>query len=516
MLNYTSGESMKKLTEYQTYSEVTSEFRWDMLWDLFDGDKTHLNIAHECLDRHVDKGTAIRIKFADGRTEERTFEELSAWSSRFANYLEKNGVEMGDRVGIMLEPSLEFYACLFGAIKRGAIAVPLFTLFGPEALAQRINDCEPEVLVLGKDKAHLAEMFAEVKCFTSGAEFLEEIDKEDSSYQTQTAAEDLAVFQYTSGTTRQFPEAIKHTHRAVVTLALSGLFGLGLREGDRYFCPSSPAWGHGLWHGTIAPWSLGVPTGTYSGKLDEQRILEALQEFEVNNFAAAATVYRMLKQSALMHRYDLRIEKLSYTGEPIDVATREFAERKFDVPLCSMYGTTETGVILANYPGFKDFVVKPGSLGKPLPGWDVKVVDEHGDVALPGRIGEIAVNRRGAWFHAKDAGMIDEDGYFWHKGRSDDVIISAGWTISPVEVEDVLLKHPDVLQAAVIGTPDEMRGLIVKAFVVSQQRGSEFETELKEFVKRRLSAHEYPRSIEFVDELPKTPAGKVDRGALKK
>jgi acetyl-CoA synthetase len=133
----------------------------------------------------------------------------------------------------------------------------------------------------------------------------------------------------------------------------------------------------------------------------------------------------------------------------------------------------------------------------------------------PGVIGEIAVRRRGEWFHAKDAGLVDEDGYFWHKGRSDDVIISAGWTISAVEVEDALMKHPDVQEVAVIGVPDELRGLIVKAFIISRRSGQEFEEELKGFVKKRLSAHEYPRAIEFVDELPKTPAGKVNRKVLR-
>lgn len=177
---------MKKLTEYEAYEEVIDQYRWDMLWELFDGDETNLNIAHECLDRHADKGTAIRIKFADGHVEEYTFEELSEWSSRFANFLEMNGVQHGDRVAVMLDPSLEFYACMFGTIKGGAVAVPLFTLFGPEALEQRINDCEPRVLVLSEEKAHLAEMFPEVRAFEVDTGFLGEISKESSSYQPRT------------------------------------------------------------------------------------------------------------------------------------------------------------------------------------------------------------------------------------------------------------------------------------------------------------------------------------------
>lgn len=507
---------MKRLTECISYEEVIKTFKWDMLWDLFDGDREKLNIAHECLDRHVDKGTAVRLKSSYGHIETYTFRELSEWTSRFANFLANHGVEAGDRVCVMLEPSLAYYVCIFGAVKRGAIAVPLFTLFGPEALAQRINDCKPKLLVLHPEKAHLGDAFEGLDIIISGSEFLKEIKKESASYQINTKAKDLAVFQYTSGTTREFPEAIKHTHRSVVTLALAALFGLGLREGDRYFCPSSPAWGHGMWHGTISPWSLGISAGHYSGKFDSQKILEALEEFEISNFAAAATVYRMLIKSGLMDRYRYNIQKLSYTGEPLDSASEDFLMDKFGVPICSMYGTTETGVILASYPGFKDFQVKRGALGKPVPGWNVAIIDDVGKEVAPGTLGEIAVKRTDAWFRVKDAGIMDEDGYFWHKGRSDDVVISAGWTISAVEVEDALLKHPDVQEAAVIGAPDELRGQIVKAFLVGRRKGEGFEEELKDFIKTRLSAHEYPRAIAFVEELPKTPAGKVNREALRK
>jgi acetyl-CoA synthetase len=506
---------MKTLLEYRSYNEVKDHFQWSMLWDLFDGNKERLNITHECIDRHADKGTAVRLKFADGRAEEYTFQALSEWTSRFANYLQNHGVEAGDRVCVMLEPSLEFYMSVFGAIKRGAIAVPLFTEFGPTALAQRINDCEPKILVLQPDKASLGDAFGSTDVCPCNADFLEEVRAESSSYEPDTAANDLAIFQYTSGTTREFPEAIQHTHRAVVTLTLAALFGLGLREGDRYFCPSSPAWGHGMWHGTIAPWSLGIAAGHYSGKFDSTRILEALEEFEITNFAAAATVYRMMIRSGLMDHYDYRIQKLSFTGEPLDSATEGQLVEKFGVPVCSMYGTTETGVILAGFPGFDDFEVRPGSLGKPVPGWEVAVIDEEGMGVPSGTLGEVAVRRRGEWFRTKDAGVMDDDGYFWHKGRSDDVVISAGWTISAAEVEDTLLQHPDVTEAAVIGVPDEVRGSIVKAYLVSRRREAEFADEIKEFVKRELSAHEYPRAIEFVEELPKTPAGKVNRKALK-
>jgi len=198
-------DKMKKLTQYFTYKEVMKEFKWNLLWDLFDGDKENMNISHECLDRHVDKGTAVRLKFADGHMERYTFKELSHWTSRFANYLEKQGVEPGDRVCVMLEPSLAYYTCVFGAVKRGAIAVPLFTLFGPEALAQRIKDCDPKILALHPEKASLGAAFHRLKLLISGPELFQEIEKESKSYKPKTKTNDLAIFQYTSGTTREVP-----------------------------------------------------------------------------------------------------------------------------------------------------------------------------------------------------------------------------------------------------------------------------------------------------------------------
>jgi acetyl-CoA synthetase len=199
----------------------------------------------------------------------------------------------------------------------------------------------------------------------------------------------------------------------------------------------------------------------------------------------------------------------------MDSGTFEFIERTWGVRPCGMYGSTEVGVIIVNYPGFAGYEVRPGALGQAAPGWEVAIVDEGGRPLGPGQAGEIAVRRKGGWFLVKDRGWQDEEGYFHHAGRSDDAIISAGWTMSAVEIEDTLLKHPRVSEAAVIGVPDPIRGQIPKAYVVAEGRGPAFERELQEFVKARLGPYEYPRRIEFVDELPKTPAGKIDRKALR-
>jgi acetyl-CoA synthetase len=314
------------------------------------------------------------------------------------------------------------------------------------------------------------------------------------------------------------PEAIKHTHRAVVLVMNAALYGTGLRPGDRFFCPSSPAWGHGLWHGTLAPLALGLETGAYAGKFDAERLLKALQDYGSTNLSASATHYRMMKNTGHVGEYRTAPRKLSFTGEPIDQETQAFIQDAFGAPLCSMYGTTELGVVLANYPGAPDFPIKPGSLGRPVPGVEVEVQRTDGSRCQPEELDEIKVRRHGAWFPTKDRGRVDADGYFYHAGRADDVIISAGWTMSAVEIEDVLLRHPVVQEAAVIGVPDALRGLVVKAFIVpvpGHPTDAAAVADIQVFVRKRLSQHEYPRVVAFVSDLPRTPAGKINRKALR-
>lgn len=508
---------MTRLTELSRYSEAQAAFSPERLWELFDGDRERLNIAHECVDRHAGSGRdALVLVHADGSDEVLTYAQLSADSSRFANYLVKKGVVPGDRVAVMLDPSRAFYTAMFGVIKSGAIAVPLFTLFGPDGVRLRVNDCKPRLLVTNAVKADIASSIAGTETLICDEEFLESLATLPSTFEVKSRADDLAVFQYTSGTTRELPEAVKHSHKALVTLTVAALYGTGLRPGDRFFCPSSPAWGHGLWHGTLAPLAMGLTVGAYSGRFNPERLLQALSRHGFTNMSAAATHYRMMKNCGKADEYSFAFKKLSFTGEPIDDDTARFIWRTFGLEVCSMYGTTEIGVVLVSYPGAPDFTVKRGSLGKAVPGTTVEVHDPNGQVCPPGVTGELMIQRRGQWVRTKDLGRTDAEGYFYHGGRADDVIISAGWTMSAVEIENVVLMHPDVLEAAAIGVPDEIRGQVVKAFVVSNRTGSdEFTEEIQTLVRNKLSQHEYPRHVAFVPELPKTPAGKVHRKVLR-
>ncbi len=508
---------MPRLSDYTTYADAHRHHNKQALWDLFDGDRERLNIGQECLDRHPRQRTAVRIAKSDGGSDAYSFAELSDCSNRIANFLLAQGLTKGDRVAIMLEPSLAFYAILFGTMKAGAVAVPLFTLFGPDGLALRLDDCAPAMLFLAPDRGELAAVaHAPCKVQFVDAAFFEALDRLSADFTIATSADDMAMYQYTSGTTRQVPEAVKHRHRSIVTVMLAALYGTGVRPGDRFMCPSSPAWGHGLWHGTIAPLALGITIASYAGKFDPARLLAALEEFEINNLSAAATHYRMLKNSGCIDQHRYRIEKLTFTGEHLDSDTAQWAEASFGRPVGSIYGSTEVGVILVDYPAAGDYQIRRGSLGKPVPGIELDIRDGHGKSLGDDEIGEICLQRREAWVGTKDLGRRDKDGYYYHHGRADDVIISAGWTMSAVEIEDVMLKHEDVDEIGVIGVPDELRGQIVKAFVVSRRAASAaFVAELQDFTKAQLAQHEYPRAIAFVDGLPKTPAGKVNRKVLR-
>jgi len=509
---------MAKLTDYTRYADAQQFASSKALWELFDGNNEYFNIANECISRHANGSgrTAVRIAHADGADEILSFDDIAAGSARFAHWLVANGIKPGDRIAFMLDPSLPFYICLFGAMMMGAISVPLFTLFGLDGLRLRVDDCKPRLLITNAEKAEISNHIEGVRVVVADAALLDEIAGFPSTYETATRANDLACFQYTSGTTRELPAAVKHTHRALMTLMFAALYGTGIRPGDEFFCPSSPAWGHGLWHGTLAPLALGVTTGTFAGRFDAVRLMKALQDFKITNMSAAATHYRMMKNSGKASDFAFAIKKLSYTGEPIDAATLEFIDETFHVPACSMYGTTEIGVVLVNYPGASDYVVKPGSLGKPIPGLKLQVQKPDGSPTEPGVVGELMLWRRDRWETTKDLAKIDEDGYFYHAGRADDVIISAGWTMSAVEIENTLLKHPNVQEVAVIGVPDATRGQVVKAFIVSDRSPSDdYVDELKKFTRERLSQHEFPRHIAFVSELPKTPAGKVHRKILR-
>src|ERR1700678_3089608 len=311
---------MARLIDYTSWADAQKHYSSPKLWELFDGYQKAFNIADVCIDRHAADDPdriAVIVVGAKGGEEPISFKQLSSLSNKFANFLVAQGIEPGDRVAIMLEPSLAFYAAIFGAIKTGAIAVPLFTLFGHDGIRLRVDDCRPRILVTNPEKASASEGIAGVQVVIADQSFIDKLQAFPDSFEISTAADDYAIFQYTSGTTRELPAAVKHKHRSLVTLMLAALYGTGIRPGDRFFCPSSPAWGHGLWHGTLAPLALGVTTGTFAGRFDAVRLMKALQDYKITNISAAATHYRMMKNSGHAKELHFSIQKLPPTGEPI-------------------------------------------------------------------------------------------------------------------------------------------------------------------------------------------------------
>jgi acetyl-CoA synthetase len=503
--------------EYRTYEEAKGNFRWSERWEVFDGNRERFNIAHECVSRHASEEAAIRIKFDDRHSEVHTFREFDRLVSQFANLLERLDLHQEDRIALLLPPSLEYYVSMFGTLKRGAVVVPCSPLFGPEAISFRIENSKAKAVVTSKNMVSLIEKkFAPQLQLIEAGQLRHELNSEKETYESDTSADTLAMIQFSSGTTGA-PKAVMYRHGALTLSAPQIKFQAGLQPGDNFFCPSSPAWGHGIWFGTMSPLIFGRAIGAYSGKFDPEILLEALEEFEITNMSAISSHYRLIMNSGKIENYRLKIRRMTYTGEVMTMdVIRFFQERLGITPYC-MYGTTEVGPICSDYAGFVDWKVKPGSLGKAMIGGrKIAVLDENGDELPPGKEGQIAVWNGSGWNKVEDILVQDEDGYFWYKCRADDVIISAGYTIGPVEIEEALKKHPAVIEVAVVGSPDKERGEVVKAFIKTNRNPSlELEEDIREFVKSNLSKHEYPREIEFTEELPKTPDGKVKRKELK-
>lgn len=506
--------------DYQTYEEAQAKFNWSDRWQLFDGSKERFNIAHECIDRHPATEIALRLKFPDRHSEVYTFGELQRLTSQFANYLERQQIEFGARVAVLLHPSLQFYTSMFGAYKRGAVFIPLSPLFGPDALDFRLLDSQARAIVTTREYAKLfsLQVLDQVHPQFIYAEDLPHLlPRESDAYSPRTSAKDPSTIQYSSGTTGS-PKPIRYTHDAITLAAVIIKLASGLEPTDVYFCPSSTAWGHGIWYGTIAPLVHGKAVGTLSGKFNAEVCLEALEEFGVTNMAAIASHFRLTVQADHgQHKLQLRI--LNYSGEAMPKQTIQKIMEQWGIKPYVQYGTTEAGPITADFGAFDNWVVKPGSLGKPMVGGaKVAILDEAGHEMPRGEPGQVAVWRKDHWLRVGDMASEDEDGYFWYLGRADDVIISSGYTIGPLEIEQTLNRHAAVEESAVVGSPDPDRGMIVKAYIKLRtgcEASEELRREIQDFVKGQLSRHEYPRAVEFIDDLPKTPEGKLKRKVLR-
>jgi len=333
--------------EYKTYKEAQKTFSWAERWEVFDKDREHLNITHECIDRHPGDNIALRLKFDDRRREIYTFGEMSHLTSRFANMLKRYDINLGDRVAIVLNPSLEYYISFFGALKAGVVAVPCYALLGPDGIEYRVRESEAKMVIISKERVSVASRNLGSHLIIA-EELRELIQGEDEHYEPHTSADSLAVVQFSSGTTG-LPKPVLYKHGAMSVNAVYVKFWLGLRDGDIYMCTSSPAWGHGIWHGTVGPAIFGNGIGAYSGRFNPEVFLEALEEFEVTVISAIPRVYRMIMDCGKLDNYSLKLRRLTYTGSAIDREVLQYFQGKFGFTVQSTYGNTEVGPIALDY-----------------------------------------------------------------------------------------------------------------------------------------------------------------------
>lgn len=546
------------MTYDSIHGSVSELYDRDRCWDelVTVGDRESVNIAEEALGRHGNSHeTGLRLRdFETGTNEMYSFAELDTAANRVATYLEAT-VGPRDRVAAMLPAQVELYAAAYGTIKSGRVYVPLAPLFGDEALQYRLADSGASVLVTSSE--HVSKLDGEALpeletvIIVDGTDGLDPddrpsdvalesydvIERADGDFQSvESHPSDVYAIKYTSGTTGQ-PKGCPSTHEGTIHLHAYLEYVVDLQPDDNYFVAASPAWSYGFTAGTLAAGLRGTAAGCYRGPFDPEQLLATFEDFEVTNAMLPPTGLRKLRSSsASPDEYEVDLRVLVSAGESLDEATVNWCEDTLGAQPLDAYGQTESGMVVANF-AFPDWEVKAGSMGKPVPGYEVALLDEDGADVGVGETGEIAVKRdrdartggywgrpessiasySGLWWRTGDLAKRDEDGYFWYVSRADQVIISSGYRIGPEEVEETLLKHDAIEEVAVVGAPDETRGRVVKAIVAPASNASPSESlasQLQSFARSRLSKHEYPREIEFVDELPKTSSGKIKRSEL--
>ncbi len=544
------------MSDQLSYEKVYKQFSWEKCVEeyLDWAPRGNFNIAHEAIDRHAagPEKVAIYTIGADGRESKYTFRELQQLTSKLANVLRNLGVQKGDRVARMLPRTVETYITFFASWKLGAVDVPIFTAYGPDAVAYRVKDAEAKVLITDEDNRPKLEEIAgdldgvKIVVVSDGNGGLREGDydfwREMSQASPEFApvkkkADDLLVIHYTSGTTGK-PKGVMVAESSVMYTIPFARYALDIRPDEMFWGFADPGWIYGLITVGTSLLLMGNSVLLLNGKLDAQRWYKIMESYGVTSFSAAPTLYRQIMAAGddLPRLYRLKVRRFTSGGEYLDPKVNEWFRERIGVGISDQYGLTEVGMVLGNYPFQPE---KVGSMGRPLPGFDVRLLDEDGREAPQGETGIISVKKNdfflgkgywkepekwqrcfvGDWYSTSDLAVKDSDGYFFYRGRNDDVISSAGYRIGPAEVEAAVMKHPSVAEVAAVGKADPLRVEIVKAFVVLKdgyKPSEDLAKEIQALVKTQYSAHLYPREIEFLPELPKTESGKIMRRELRK
>lgn len=522
------------------YARAYAEFDWKT--------PEQFNFGRDVVDALPPDQSAMIWIGANGDERRPTFGDFARRSSQFASVARELGVGRGDRVMVLLGKVPEWHEILVGLLKLGAVAIPCAPQLRAGDLAFRAEHSGAVAMISGPEGVEAVERMRgdapNLRHFVSlggeheGWESFEALmnGASEEFVAEDTAADEGAFILYTSGTTKH-PKGVLHTHGYTHAKRMQARYWLDLREDDRLWCTSGTGWAKSIWNVFLGPWSWGTEILVHEGGFDPAERLGLMQQHEVTVLCQAPTEYRLLAKTRELEDADLaQLRHAVSAGEPLNPPVIERWRELHDIIVYDGYGQTENTLIVGNFPGLE---VRPGSMGKPSPGCDVRIVDHEGNECPPGEPGDIALvgsipalfeeywkqpdeteaSFRNGLYLTGDRATRDGDGYLWFMGRADDVILSAGYRIGPFEVESALIEHPAVVESAVVPAPDEDRGSIVKAYVVlgaGHEPSDDLARDIQDFCKGQTAPYKYPRRIEFVDELPKTMSGKIRRVELRK
>ncbi len=489
---------------------------------------------------------AIIFENAEGETYSITYDQLVKNANQVGNMFLKHGLQKGDKVLVMMPRSIETYEIYIAALKLGIVVIPSSEMLRTKDLQYRISHGEVKAIVV---TAESIDEFKAVKEYNTLTKFIvggvyddwytvdsESAKEADQLQIVDTSKDDVALLSYTSGTTGN-PKAVVHSHGwGYAHMQMAPKHWLSIKEDDIAWATAAPGWQKWVWSPFLSIMGSGATAFVYNGKFNAEKYLELLQNYKINVLCCTPTEYRLMAKLPNLTDYNLEyLHSAVSAGEPLNREVVEKFQTNFNLTVRDGYGQTESTLLI----GFlKDTESRPGSMGKAIPGSHVTVINDDGELAEIGEVGNIAVPldlpalfkgyykdpertaepRVGDYYITGDLAKLDEDGYFWFEGRKDDIIISSGYTIGPFEVEDSLTKHEFVKECAVVASPHEIRGNIVKAFVILQEGISATDDTVKtlqDYVKQDVAPYKYPRAIEFVEDLPKTNSGKIRRIELR-
>ncbi len=544
-----------------SYEDRVKDFDWSMAErELEYGANEMYNIGYYCTDRICRLGngakTALIWEGFDGQVKTFSYDDIRVYSNTIAQFLQHQGIEVGDRVCLFMDRIPELYIGFIGVLKMGAIVQPLFSAFGEEALFTRLEDASTKAIItsrkhLGKVRRIRKDLpsLHTVIVVDAGGKSLEPgevaFDMEGAprveSFDIVKGHRELpSVLHYTSGTTGK-PKGALHVHSSIIAQYITAKWVLDLRPDDIYWCTADPGWVTGTSYGIIGPWSNGVTQAVLDAGFSAQNWYSFAERMKVTVWYTAPTAIRLLMKEGMgpVQKHDLsRLRHLVSVGEPLNAEAVIWSEKAFGKPFHDSFWQTETGsIMISNYPGMR---VKPGSMGKPFPGITATVVSPKTfePITVPGTVGLIAIRPgwpsmfrtywnnpevynakfKNGWYICGDRASIDADGYFWFVGRDDDVINTAGHLVGPFEIESALLEHPAVAESAAVGKPDPINMEVVKAFIALKPGyvpSDDLAMDIMNFVRKRLSPLAMPQDIEFVPSLPKTRSGKIMRRVLR-